>query len=71
MKEAQRLSGTSAGAYPSERQTQRVDLTTVHVLVTLNRKALVDFTLSDGTVIPAGTTVAIAALPVHYDEVGV
>jgi len=40
------------------------------LLVTLNRKALVDFTFSDGTVIPAGTTVATAALPVHHDEVG-
>ncbi|KAJ8082125.1 hypothetical protein PM082_007972 [Marasmius tenuissimus] len=47
------------------KESQRLSGTSA---VTLNRKALVDFTLSDGTVIPAGTTVATAALPVHHDE---
>ncbi|KAF9255979.1 cytochrome P450 [Marasmius fiardii PR-910] len=47
------------------KESQRLSGTSA---VTLNRKALVDFTLSDGTVIPAGSTVAIAALPVHLDE---
>ncbi|KAL0579192.1 hypothetical protein V5O48_002814 [Marasmius crinis-equi] len=47
------------------KESQRLSGTSA---VTLNRKALVDFTLSDGTVIPAGTTVGIAAFPVHRDE---
>ncbi|KAK1235780.1 hypothetical protein PQX77_000986 [Marasmius sp. AFHP31] len=47
------------------KESQRLSGTSA---VTLNRKALVDFALSDGTVIPAGTTVATAALPVHHDE---
>jgi len=34
----------------------------------LNRKALQDFTFSDGTFIPAGSFVAAAALPTHFDE---
>ncbi len=32
------------------------------------RKALVDLTLSDGTLIPAGTICAAAAVPTHTDS---
>ena len=32
------------------------------------RKVLQDYTLSDGTYLPAGTLVAGAALATHYDE---
>jgi len=34
----------------------------------VNRKVLKDFTLSDGTTIPAGTNVAASARPIHYDD---
>ena len=34
----------------------------------MERKALKDFTFSDGTLIPKGTHVAAAAHPVHMDE---
>ncbi|ESK94791.1 cytochrome p450 [Moniliophthora roreri MCA 2997] len=47
------------------KESQRLSGTSA---ITLNRKALSDFALSDGTVIPAGTIVATAALPVHHDE---
>ncbi|KIL60305.1 hypothetical protein M378DRAFT_168332 [Amanita muscaria Koide BX008] len=36
-------------------------------LVTMSRKALRDFTLSDGTTIPAGSTVSVPFTPVHTD----
>jgi len=34
----------------------------------MRRKAVKDFTFSDGTFIPKGTHVASLALPVHMDE---
>ena len=34
----------------------------------MERKALKDFTFSDGTFIPKGTHVAAVAYPVHVDE---
>ncbi|KZT08277.1 cytochrome P450 [Laetiporus sulphureus 93-53] len=34
----------------------------------INRKAVQDFTFSNGTVIPAGTYVAASARPIHLDE---
>jgi len=37
-------------------------------LISLGRKALKDFTFSDGTFIPKGTYLAAAAHPVHVDE---
>ena len=36
--------------------------------MSLARKALKDFTFSDGTSIPKGTLVGVAARSVHYDE---
>ncbi|KAF8526929.1 cytochrome P450 [Hysterangium stoloniferum] len=36
--------------------------------VILTRKALVDFTFSDGTVIPKGTLISAAATPMHLDN---
>ena len=38
------------------------------LLVSITRKALKDFTFSDGTFIPKGTTIAVAARSIHYDE---
>jgi hypothetical protein len=35
----------------------------------MSRKVLKDFTLSDGTVLPAGCLVSIVAGGVHYDPV--
>ncbi|KZT73525.1 cytochrome P450 [Daedalea quercina L-15889] len=37
-------------------------------LVSMNRKALQDFTFSDGTFIPKGTFVAAASRAIHFDE---
>ena len=34
----------------------------------MTRKALKDFTFSDGTFIPAGVFVSAAATPTHFDE---
>ncbi|KAK7021886.1 hypothetical protein VNI00_017175 [Paramarasmius palmivorus] len=47
------------------KESQRLSGTSA---MTLNRKTLTDFTLSDGTVIPAGTVVATAALPRNYAD---
>lgn len=35
----------------------------------MGRKVLKDFTLSDGTVVPAGNTVSIATFATHHGEV--
>jgi hypothetical protein len=35
----------------------------------MNRKTLKDFTFSDGTVVPAGYTVAVALAATHLDDV--
>jgi hypothetical protein len=35
----------------------------------MHRKVMKDWTLSDGTIIPAGTMVAIASGPMNMDEV--
>lgn len=37
-------------------------------LVSLTRKALNDFTFSDGTFVPKGTTIVTPARCIHYDE---
>ena len=37
--------------------------------VAMERKALKDFTFSDGTFIPKGTFLAALARPVHVDEI--
>lgn len=36
--------------------------------VTMNRKVVKDFTFSDGTVLPAGTSLAVASFATHHDE---
>jgi cytochrome P450 len=36
--------------------------------VTMVRRAMQDFTFSDGTFIPEGTFVGVAVLPTHHDE---
>jgi hypothetical protein len=38
-------------------------------LVNMNRKVLKDFVLSDGTVVPAGNTIAVASFSMHHDGV--
>ncbi|KAI0714847.1 cytochrome P450 [Earliella scabrosa] len=47
------------------KESQRVNGLT---LVALGRKALRDVTLSDGTVIPAGSIVAAPAVAIHHDD---
>ncbi|KAI5119873.1 hypothetical protein M0805_008544 [Coniferiporia weirii] len=37
-------------------------------MITMSRKALVDYTLSDGTFLPAGTLLACNSLAAHYDD---
>ncbi|KAI5118159.1 hypothetical protein M0805_005781 [Coniferiporia weirii] len=37
-------------------------------MLSMTRKALVDYTLSDGTFLPAGTFVSCNALSLHYDD---
>ncbi|EJD00067.1 cytochrome P450 [Fomitiporia mediterranea MF3/22] len=37
-------------------------------LLSMSRKALVDYTMSDGTFLPAGTFVTVNAVAQHYDE---
>jgi cytochrome P450 len=34
----------------------------------VTRKALRDYTFSDGTFVPKGATISAAATPIHYDE---
>ena len=41
--------------------------TDMHRTVSVIRKAVVDITLADGTVIPAGTMVGAAAAATHWD----
>jgi hypothetical protein len=38
------------------------------LLVSIERKAMKDFTFSDGTFIPKGTTIGVATRCVHHDE---
>jgi cytochrome P450 len=40
------------------------------MLVSMGRKALKDFTFSNGLTIPAGYTVAVASGGIHADPVG-
>lgn len=42
--------------------------TDTHRIVSVIRKAVVDTTLSDGTVIPAGTMLGAAAAATHWDD---
>ncbi|OBZ73117.1 Ent-kaurene oxidase [Grifola frondosa] len=47
------------------KESQRIS---VWGALTISRKAMQDFTFSDGTVIPAGTLVSTASLATHLDE---
>ena len=45
-----------------------VDLRTKNFLVGLSRVAMKDFTFSDGTTIPRGTTVCVSTLNAHFND---
>ena len=45
-----------------------VDLTTKFFLVLITRVAVNDFTFSDGTTIPRGTSVSVSAHNAHYND---
>ncbi|KAG8219275.1 cytochrome P450 [Butyriboletus roseoflavus] len=60
VKECQRLEGSLSDA--------RHLLTLSNRLVGLPRKALKDFTFSDGTFVPKGTTILAPIRSIHYDE---
>ena len=65
LREAQRISGfTTSEDYP----IHIVFLTNIPLLVVMSRKAMKDFTFSDGTIIPKGASVAAIAGPVNMDE---
>ena len=65
LREAQRFGGFSTSEDPSVFNNQIAGL---HILVVMERKALKDFTFSDGTFIPKGTHVAAIVGPVNVDE---
>ena len=66
IKECQRLEGVSSGTCLCillMRQPLRF-----YPQVALTRKALKDFTFSDGTFVPEGTVIVTAIRSIHYDE---
>ena len=65
-RESQRHNGIAVGTfYYGLKIAYRV---LKHVLVSVQRKALKDITLVDGTFIPKGTMVCAASYPIHHDE---
>ena len=65
LREAQRSSGFSTG---EECPVLCNFLANVPLLVVMERKAMKDFTFSDGTFIPKGTHVAAISGPINVDE---
>ena len=64
LREAQRVNSfSSSKGHPPNSKVSSDS----HLPVTMERKALKDFTFSDGTFIPKGTHVAVAVHPVHID----
>lgn len=68
LKESQRLHSLGYGESLSHRWSNRVIY--VCIPVQMFRKAVKDWTLSDGTVIPAGTSLSVASVPMHLEKVG-
>lgn len=65
LREAQRISGFSSG---EEYPVLCNHLANAPLLVVMERKAMKDFTFSDGTFIPKGTHVAAISGPINVDE---
>jgi Cytochrome P450 len=65
LRETQRISGFSTSEFRSALNNLHAYL---HLPVVMERKALKDFTFSDGTFIPKGTHVAAVSGPVNMDE---
>lgn len=68
LKECLRLNSLAAGMCQITSLLAPAASRSIHVTVTMPRKALVPFTFSDGTTIPVGTIVAAASLATHVDE---
>ena len=70
LKESQRLNGIglSASPFPLLCPPLSFTPTTYRNLASVGRKALKDVTLSDGTVLPAGTLVVANSYPMHHDD---
>ena len=66
IKECQRLGGIGNGACVYIHSICQL-LNLFNPLVSLSRKALKDFTFSDGTFLPKGTMIVAAARPIHHD----
>jgi hypothetical protein len=67
LRESQRLNGLAACAQ-SNALFRTTTANLCYLAVTMSRLALKDFTFSNGTVIPAGTTVTVPMYAIHHDE---
>ncbi|KIK94711.1 hypothetical protein PAXRUDRAFT_429265 [Paxillus rubicundulus Ve08.2h10] len=65
LKETQRMEGIGCGDFAPYSYAGNFSLT---LPVSLSRKAMKDFSFSDGTVLPKGTMVATASQTIHLDD---
>ena len=68
LRESQRFDGMAVGESPSFLFLFLLAKTVPRNPVSLGRKVLKDFTLSDGTCIPAGSSLSANSWSVHHDE---
>ena len=68
LKESQRFNGIGLSASPFSLLCPLLSLTLATRAASVGRKALKDVTLSDGTVLPAGTLVVANSYPMHHDD---
>ena len=67
LRECQRTEGLEARGCPCILLT-RLAFRLLGFLVSITRKAMKDFTFSDGTFIPKGTIIGVATRCLHHDE---
>lgn len=67
MREAQRYNGLSLGKWTPLQYANILFMLKLSCLASMGRKAVVDYTLSDGTFLPKGTLITCNAVAVHRE----